>query len=95
VLSEENKVFLEEMEKKVAEYQMLYKEITRRGKKLQELFTEEVNTFYEIGNMFADLHEKCSETMNKLPKCEGLNVLNDIYITLNNMVIEWGNIQRN
>jgi hypothetical protein len=50
---------------------------------------------YEIGNLFADLHEKLNETGNKLPKSPHIRTLNDIYITLNNMMIEWGNLTRN
>ena len=83
------------MEKKVKSIQMLYKQITRGGKSLQNLFTQEVNTMYEMGNYFAELHEMTRDTLNKLPKCEGLKTMNDIYITLNNMMIEWGNIIRN
>lgn len=83
------------MQSKVPEIQKKFKEITRGGKKLQNIITEEVNTLYEIGNLFADLHEESRETLNKLPKVKPLGVLNDIYITLNNMMIEWGNIARN
>lgn len=83
------------MEKKVSEYQRLYKEITRRGKNLQLIITEEVNTLYEMGNMFADLHELTRETSNRLPKCQGISSMNEIFITLNNMMIEWGNLTRN
>ena len=57
--------------------------------------TDEVNTLYTVGNHFADLHEKTKVLMNKLPKVKPLNTLNDIYITLNNMMIEWGNLVRN
>jgi hypothetical protein len=86
-LSEENKVFLEEMQHNTGEYQRLYKEITRRGKHLQELIGEEVATLYEIGNLFAALHEQFSETSGKFPKSKNVKTLNDIYITLNNMMI--------
>ena len=48
-----------------------------------------------MGNYFAELHEITRDTLNRLPKCEGLKTMNDIYITLNNMMIEWGNIIRN
>ena len=83
------------MESKVKETQRIYKQITRGGKNLQNLFTQEVNTLYEMGNFFAELHENTKDTCNKLPKCEGIKSMNDIYITLNNMMIEWGNIVRN
>lgn len=43
------------MQENVPEMQKIYKEITRGGKKLQNLMTEEVNTIYEMGNLFADL----------------------------------------
>lgn len=45
--------------------------------------------------MFADLHELTRETVNRLPKCQGISNINDIFITLNNMMIEWGNLTRN
>lgn len=48
-----------------------------------------------MGNMFADLHEQTRETLNKLPRCKDIGTLNDIFITLNNMMIEWGNLTRN
>lgn len=31
----------------------LYKQITRQGKSLQAIQTDEVNTLYEMGNLFA------------------------------------------
>ena len=40
-----------------------------------------------MGNMFADLHELTRETLNKLPKSKPLSNINDIFITLNNMMI--------
>ena len=75
--------------------QKTYKEITRGGKSLQNLYTQEVNVLYEMGNFFAELHENTRDILNKLPKCEGLKTMNDVYITLNNMMIEWGNLVRN
>lgn len=45
--------------------------------------------------MFADLHQLTRETTNRLPKCQGISSINDIFITLNNMMIQWGNLTRN
>lgn len=32
--------------------------------------------------------------LNRVPKASGLTKLNELYITLNNMSIEWGNLIR-
>ena len=48
-----------------------------------------------MGNYFADLHEKSKDVINRVPKASGLDKLNEIYILMNNMTIEWGNIIRN
>jgi hypothetical protein len=47
-----------------------------------------------MGNQFAELHYLMKDFNNKLPGCSQI-VLNDTYITLNNMMVEWGNIVRN
>jgi hypothetical protein len=73
----------------------MYKQLTRHSKGLQNLFTQEVNTLYEMGNIFAELHENAREILNKLPKSIGLKKINDVFITSNNMMIEWGNVLRN
>lgn len=57
MLTEENKTFFDLMQAKVPEFQRLFKEITRGGKKLQRIITDEVNALYEVGNLFADMHE--------------------------------------
>ncbi len=49
----ENKAYLEEMKRVVPEIERLYKQITRSGKALQIIQTDEVNTLYEMGNLFA------------------------------------------
>ena len=72
-----------------------YKQLTRKSKALQNLYTQEVNTLYEMGNLFAELHEESREILNKLPKSTGLKKLNEVFITSNNMMIEWGNVLRN
>ena len=72
-----------------------YKQLTRTSKALQNLYTQEVNTLYEMGNLFAELHEESREILNKLPKSTGLKKLNEVFITSNNMMIEWGNVLRN
>jgi hypothetical protein len=41
------------------------------------------------------MHERSREVLNRVPKAEGLSKLNSLYVTLNNMTIEWGNILRN
>lgn len=94
-LTEENRLYLSEMMKLIPEVERIYKQVTRQGKALQELCTQEVNGLYEIGNLFAELHERSREILNKLPRATGLAKLNEIYISLNNMMIEWGNIVRN
>ena len=48
-----------------------------------------------MGNIFAELHENAREILNKLPKSIGLKKINDVFITSNNMMIEWGNVLRN
>ena len=53
-----------------------YKQLTRNSKALQNLYTQEVNTLYEMGNQFAELHEGSREILNKLPKSTGLKKLN-------------------
>lgn len=47
-----------------------------------------------MGNLFAELHEKSREVLNRIPGAGGLSKLNSLYIALNNMTIEWGNILR-
>ncbi len=47
-----------------------------------------------MGNYFADLHLLLKDFNNRLPSYRQ-PVLNDTYITLNNMMVEWGNITRN
>jgi hypothetical protein len=47
-----------------------------------------------MGNLFAELHEKSREVLNRVPKAQGLRKLNGIFVTLNNMMIEWGNLLR-
>ncbi len=47
---------MSEMQKLVPEVERIYKSITRQGKALQEIYTQEVNTLYDIGNLFAELH---------------------------------------
>ena len=91
----ENKAYLEETKRVVPQVQRLYKYITRQGKALQVLQTDEVNTLYEIGNYFAELHEKSKQVHEKVPKSSGISRLNDLYIIMNNMTIEWGNLLRN
>ena len=49
----ENRAYLEEMRKVVPDMERLYKQITRQGKALQVIQTDEVNTLYEMGNLFA------------------------------------------
>ena len=52
----ENKANMEEMRKIVPEMERIYKLITRQGKTLQVIQTDEVNTLYEMGNLFSSLH---------------------------------------
>lgn len=47
-----------------------------------------------MGNQFADLHLLLRDFNNRLPNFKQPS-LNDTYITLNNMMVEWGNIIRN
>lgn len=44
------------MRRIVPELERLYKQITRQGKALQVIQTDEVNTLYEMGNLFAECH---------------------------------------
>jgi hypothetical protein len=74
--------------------EMLYKEITRSSKFLQNIYIDETNTLYKMGNYFADLHILVRNFNNRVPTYRQ-TVLNDTYITLNNMMVEWGNIVRN
>ena len=48
-----------------------------------------------MGNYFADLHEKSKDVINRVPKASGMDKLNEVFILMNNMTIEWGNIIRN
>jgi hypothetical protein len=94
-LTEENNAYYREMEKFVPKMETTYKQLTRNSKALQNLYTQEVNTLYEMGNLFAELHEGSREILNKLPKSTGLKKINEVFITSNNMMIEWGNVLRN
>ena len=47
-----------------------------------------------MGNLCAELHEKSREVLNRIPKADGLRKLNNTFVTLNNMLIEWGNLLR-
>lgn len=85
---------MEESDKFMAGTEILYKEITRSSKMLQNLYIDETNTLYKMGNYFADLHLLLKDFNNRLPSYRQ-PVLNDTYITLNNMLVEWGNIIRN
>ena len=91
----ETRAYLQEMKGFVPEIERLYKSLTRQGKALQNLQIQEVNTLYEMGNLCAELHEKSREVLNRTPKAEGLRKLNTTFVTLNNMMIEWGNNIKN
>lgn len=52
----ENKAYMEEMKRCIPDMEKLYKQITRQGKALQAIQTDEVNILYEMGNLFAELH---------------------------------------
>lgn len=45
------------MEKFIPKMETTYKQLTRNSKALQNFYTQEVNTLYEMGNQFAELHE--------------------------------------
>ena len=47
-----------------------------------------------MGNQFGDLHELITK-FNRVIKTEGGMKLTKIYVTLNNMMIEWGNSLKN
>ena len=64
------------MRKYIPEIERLYKQITRQGKNLQCIQTDEVNTLYEMGNLFAECHERSREVLNRVPKAKGLGRLN-------------------
>ena len=54
----------------------------------------EVNTLYEMGDQFRHLHEVASQ-FNEKVKTDSLASMNNIFIKLNNLMIEWGNNIRN
>ena len=64
------------MRKFIPDMERLYKSITRQGKTLQAIQTDEVNSLYELGNLFAELHEKSRDVLNRVPKAKGLSRLN-------------------
>lgn len=47
-----------------------------------------------MGNLFAELHERSRDLTNRVPKASGMNKLNELFVALNNMTIEWGNLLR-
>lgn len=57
---------------------------------MKKLTGDKINTLYDIANKFADLHEICSKFNTNQPT-EGLSKLSKIYVSLNNMMVEWGN----
>lgn len=57
---------------------------------MKKLTGDKINTLYDIANKFADLHEIFSKFNTNQPT-EGLSKLSKIYISLNNMMVEWGN----
>lgn len=81
------------MAKWVDESEVMLKSLTRSSKSLQRGIIEQVNTLYDMGDQLAGLHA-ASLNISKLEdrRDSGFSRLKDIFVTLNNMVIEWGSI---
>jgi hypothetical protein len=55
-----------------------------------------VNTLYGMADQLANLHQ-IADRMHNIEKREhsGFFKIKSIFVTLNNMVVEWGNIWKN
>ena len=74
----------------------MLKNLTRSSKNLQTCIIEQVNTLYDMGDQLAGLHAGAG----KISRLEdrpnsGFNRLKEIFVTLNNMVVEWGSVLKN
>ena len=87
-------MFCEELDTFLGGAEVLYKSVNKSARELQNNFVEETNTLYTMSNQFADLYSHLKIFNNKLPQFAQAG-LNDTYITLNNMMVEWGNIVKN
>lgn len=74
----------------------MLKNLTRGSKKLQQGIIEQVNTLYDMGDQLAGLYS-ASLNISKLEdrRDSGFFRLKDIFVTLNNMVVEWGSVLKN
>ena len=93
-LSNHNLAYYKNLKDFVGKSEVLYKEVTRASKKFQALRIDEVNQLYELGNKFAELYEG-GRVFYDETKNENIQNLNEIFIKLNNMMIEWGNNIKN
>ena len=74
----------------------MLKDLTRSSKCLRKGIIDQVNTLYDMGDTLGELHSG-TEKISKLDtrKNNGFFKLKEIFVALNNMVVEWGSVLKN
>eukprot|EP01017_Pseudomicrothorax_dubius_P037480 TRINITY_DN5499_c0_g2_i8.p1 TRINITY_DN5499_c0_g2~~TRINITY_DN5499_c0_g2_i8.p1 ORF type:complete len:449 (-),score=82.50 TRINITY_DN5499_c0_g2_i8:47-1393(-) len=89
VINNENKIFAQNAKEFVDFADPLYKRLRRLTKQLMVDYDKMSNTLYDMAESFSNLHKHIS-TFNDSIEVGKNKTLEDIYVTLNNMYVKWG-----